>query len=99
MEIYRFSNWSQFGHFANLQQFTIDSYFSNFKKVTIDPSLLRRAGYERFTSLGKILGSKKQSEDSIWQQIQEPCIDLSQVIFNDSVSWIKNWLSQLTNRL
>ena len=36
---------------------------------------------------------------SVWQQIEEPHIDLSQVIFNDSVSGIKNWLPQLTNRL
>ena len=56
----------QFGHFANLEQFTIDSHFSNFRQVTIESSLLLCAGYGCFTSLGKTLGPKKQSEASLF---------------------------------
>ena len=71
MEIYRFSNLSfcyfkQFGHFANLEQFEIESHFSNFNQVEIDPSLLNWAGYGCFTTLGKILDCKKQSETSLF---------------------------------
>ena len=40
-----FDDFKQFGQFANLGQFTIDSNFSTFKQVTSDPSLLRRTDY------------------------------------------------------
>ena len=93
MEIYRFSNWpfsyfKQFRHFANfILQFTIDSHFFNFMHVTIDQSLLLWAGYGCFTEYGQDFRPHKTIRSfSVWQQIQESHIDLSKVIFIDSIS-------------
>ena len=92
LDIYRFPNWSfsylrQVRHFTNLDQFPICSHFSNYKHVTINQSFILWAGYGRFTEYGQDFRPQKTIWSlSVWQQIQEPHMDLSQVTFDDSIS-------------
>ena len=54
-----FPDFKQFGHFANLEHFTIHSHFSNFMHVKIDQSLLLWAGSGCFTEYGQDFRSHK----------------------------------------
>ena len=54
----------QKSHFADFEQFKIDSQFANLGQVKIDPNcqlLLLWAGHNYLLSLGNMLGHKKQS--------------------------------------
>ena len=101
-----FPDFKQFGHFDNLEQFTLFSHFSNYRHVTINQPLLLWAGYGCFTEYGQDIRPRKTFQSlSVWQQIQEPYIDLSQVIFDDLISgnqelnYVTRYLICTTNNL
>ena len=65
-QIGHFPDFKQFGHFGNLERFTIDSHFSYFMHVKIDHLYYFEQALVVLLSMGKTSGHTKQSEASLF---------------------------------